>query len=154
MNLRSSGKTDAAKLFSEALQTTPARGLRIRKAWGSHAKNILVPFTPEALSLFTEAHLTNSLNTTIRSQTKLKNCSIYPSYHAIKASKEECYPSKDKILIYKSLVEVYLKAIVDKTAYRIIMAQKMPYILYWTIFRKKSFLFQNGVAMETLDTAN
>jgi hypothetical protein len=32
MSLRSAGKTDAAKLFSEALETTPTRGLRIRKA--------------------------------------------------------------------------------------------------------------------------
>jgi hypothetical protein len=32
LNLRSAGKTDAAKLFSEALETTPTRGSRIRKA--------------------------------------------------------------------------------------------------------------------------
>lgn len=72
-NLRSSGKTEAAKLFSEASETTPARGLRIRKAWGAHAKNVLPPFTPEALSLFIEAHLTKSLNTKIRIQTKRRN---------------------------------------------------------------------------------
>jgi len=83
MNLRSSGKTDAAKLFSEALETTPARGLRIRIAWGALATNVSAPFTPEALSLFIEAHLTKSLNTKTRSQTKIKNCSIYPSYHVI-----------------------------------------------------------------------
>jgi hypothetical protein len=98
-NLRSSGKTDAAKLFSEALETIPARGLRIRKAWGAHAKNVLAPFPPEVLSLFIEAQLTKSLNTKIRSQTKMNNCSFYPSYSVIKAAKEECYPSKDKILI-------------------------------------------------------
>ena len=38
----------------------------------------------------------------------MKNCNIYPSYHVIKSAKEECYPSKDKILNYISLVEVYL----------------------------------------------
>jgi hypothetical protein len=70
MNLRSSGKTDAAKLFSEILETTPARGLRIRKAWGAHAKNVLAPFTPEALSLFIEAHLTKILNTKIEVKQK------------------------------------------------------------------------------------
>jgi hypothetical protein len=83
----------------------------------------LAPFSPDALSLFIEAHLTISLNTKIRSLTKIKNCSIYPSYYVIKDAKEECYPSKDKILIQKSLVEVYLKAVVDKTASRIIMAK-------------------------------
>jgi hypothetical protein len=31
MSLQSAGKTDAAKLFSEAIETTPSRGLRIRK---------------------------------------------------------------------------------------------------------------------------
>jgi hypothetical protein len=99
MNLRSSGKTDAAELSSEALETILAGGLRISKAWGAHAKNVLAPFTPVALSLFIDAHLTNSLNTKIRSQTKINNCSIYPTYHVIKAAKEECYHSKDKILI-------------------------------------------------------
>jgi hypothetical protein len=46
----------------------------------------------------------------------MKNCSIYASYYVIKAAIEESYPSKDKILIYKSLVEVYKRAVVDKTA--------------------------------------
>jgi len=43
---------------------------------------------------------------------------------------------------------------VDKTVSRIIMAKKMPDILYWRIYRNNSFLFQNGVAMVALDTAN
>jgi len=42
----------------------------------------------------------------------------------------------------------------DKTASIIIVAQKMPLILFWLIFRNYSFSFQNGVAMEALDTAN
>ena len=68
----------------------------------------MVPYTPEALSLFIEAHLTKRQYTKIRSQAKMKNCNIYPSYHVIKAAKEECYPPKDKILIQESLVEVDL----------------------------------------------
>jgi len=52
MPLRASGKTDAAKPFSEALETTPARGLRIRIAWGAHATNVSAPLTPEALSVY------------------------------------------------------------------------------------------------------
>jgi hypothetical protein len=84
-----------------------------------------VPYTPEeARSLFIEAHLTKSQYTKIRSQAKMKNCNIYPSYQVIKAAKEECCPPKDKILIQESLVEVDLQAILDKTASRIIMAQK------------------------------
>jgi hypothetical protein len=40
------------------------RALRNRKAWAAHAKNILLPYTPEkALSLFMEAHLTKKVNT-------------------------------------------------------------------------------------------
>jgi hypothetical protein len=53
----------------------------------------------------------------------MKNCNIYPSYHVTKAAREECYPPKDKILIQESL-EVDLQALLDKTASRIIMAQK------------------------------
>jgi hypothetical protein len=65
MSLRSAGKTDAADPFSEALQT-PTRGLIKRKAWDAHAKNVVVPYTPEeALSLFTEAYLTESQYTKI-----------------------------------------------------------------------------------------
>jgi hypothetical protein len=47
MSLRSAGKTDAAKLFNEALETTPKRALRIRRAWDAHAKNVVIPYTPE-----------------------------------------------------------------------------------------------------------
>jgi hypothetical protein len=57
---------DVAKLFNEALETTPVTELRIRKAWDAHAKNVVVPYTPEeALSLFIEAHLTRSQYTKI-----------------------------------------------------------------------------------------
>jgi hypothetical protein len=85
----------------------------------------VVPYTPdEALSLFIEAHLTKSQQTKIRSEAKIKNCKIYLSYRVIKAAKEERYPLKDKILIQESLVEVDLQALLDKTASRIIMAQK------------------------------
>jgi hypothetical protein len=61
MSLRSAGKTDAAKLFNEALEATPVRALSIRKAWAAHAENVLVLYAPkEALSLFIEDHLTKS----------------------------------------------------------------------------------------------
>jgi len=61
MSLRSAGKIDAAKLFSKTLETTPMRALKIRKAWAAHVENVLVLYAPEeALSLFTEDHLTKS----------------------------------------------------------------------------------------------
>jgi hypothetical protein len=74
--------------------------------------------------LFTEAHLTESQYTKIRSQAKMKHCNICPIYHVIKAAKEECYPPKDKIVIHESLIQVDLQALVDRTASRIIKAQK------------------------------
>jgi len=74
MSLISAGEMDAAKLFSEALEATPTREIRIRKAWGAHTKNVLVLFTPEeALSLFIEANLTKCQYIKIRSQAKIKN---------------------------------------------------------------------------------
>jgi hypothetical protein len=109
MSLRSAGKTDVTTLFSEAIETTPKRASRIRKAWAANAKNVVVPYTAEeALSLLIEAHLTKSQYTQIRSQAKMKNCNIYPSYYVIKAVKEECYLPTDKILILECLVEVAL----------------------------------------------
>jgi len=48
--------------------------------------------------LFIEAHWAKSQYTKIRSQAKMKNCNIYPSYSVIKAAKE-CYPSKGTIFI-------------------------------------------------------
>ena len=155
MNLRSSGRTDVAKLHSDTSETTPTTALRIRKVGAAHAKNILVLYTAEeALSLFFETHLTKCQYTKFLSQAKMKNCDIYPSYHVSKAVKEEWYHSKGKIQNYKSLVEVYLHILVDRTASRFIMAQKIPQILFWTTFRKNYFSFQNGVAMEALDTVN
>jgi hypothetical protein len=54
----------------------------------------------------------------------MKHCNICPIYHVIKAAKEECYPPKDKTVIHESLVEVDLQAFKDRTASRIIKAQK------------------------------
>jgi len=42
MSFQSAGKIDAAKLFSETLETTPMRALKIRKAWTAHVENVLV----------------------------------------------------------------------------------------------------------------
>jgi hypothetical protein len=70
MSLRSAGKTDAAKLFSEALETTPMRTLSIRKAWDVHTENVLILCAPEeALSLFIEDHLTKSQHKNMKSST-------------------------------------------------------------------------------------
>jgi hypothetical protein len=81
-------------------------------------------YTPEALSLCAEAHLTESQYTKIQSQAKMKHCNICPIYHVIKFAKEECYPPTDKIVIHESLVEVDLQAFMDRTASRLIKAQK------------------------------
>ena len=74
-SLRSAGKTYAAKLFSEALETKTTGALRIRKAWGTHAQNVSVPYiAEEELSLFIKAHLAKSQYTKIPSQVKMQNC--------------------------------------------------------------------------------
>jgi hypothetical protein len=48
MNLQSAGKTRASRLFNASLETTQTKGFRIRKACGTHVKNILSPYTFEA----------------------------------------------------------------------------------------------------------
>jgi hypothetical protein len=55
----------------------------------------------------------------------MKHCSICPMYYVIKATKEEYYPPTDKIAMHESLVEVDLQALMDRTASRMIMAQKI-----------------------------
>ena len=86
MNLRSSGRTDVAKLHSDTSATTPTRALRIRKVGAAHANNVLVLYTAvETLSLLFETHLTKCQYTKFRSEVKMKNCDIYPSYHVMKA---------------------------------------------------------------------
>lgn len=71
MSPRPAGKTDAAKTFSEALETTTTGASRIREVWGAYAKNVSVPYTAEEeLSLFIKTHLAKSRYTKIRSQPK------------------------------------------------------------------------------------
>jgi hypothetical protein len=92
MSLTSAGKMDAAKLFSEALEATPTRKIRIRKVRGAHTKNVLVlSISEEALSFFIEAYLTESK--CLNFEVKQKKLRIYidPCYHVIKAAKDECY---------------------------------------------------------------
>lgn len=61
MKLRSEGKMDAAKLQSEAIDTTPSRAKRIREAWIHHEKNKPIPYMPEeVLCLIVETILTKS----------------------------------------------------------------------------------------------
>jgi hypothetical protein len=84
----------------------------------------VVLYTPEALSLCREAHLTESQYIKIRIQAKRKHCNICPIYHVINAAKEECYPPKDKIVIHESLVEVDLQVLMDRIASRIIKTKK------------------------------
>jgi hypothetical protein len=45
MSLKSAGRTDAAEISIEAVETTPTGDLRIRKAWAARTKNVLVLFT-------------------------------------------------------------------------------------------------------------
>jgi hypothetical protein len=100
MNLLSAGKTDAAKPYNGALETAPRGALRIRKVWVVHTKNIFIPYaSEEALSLFTEDHLTKSQYINIRSQAKIKTCNMYPIYYVIKVAKVDRYPTNDKTLI-------------------------------------------------------
>jgi hypothetical protein len=64
MSLQTAGKTDAAGLFSETLETAQTTGLIIRKVWNVHAK------------------YKNS------KKAKMKHCNIFSIYHVIKAAKE------------------------------------------------------------------
>jgi hypothetical protein len=51
----------------------------------------------------------------------LKNCTLYPIFHVIKAAKEECYPYKDTVLFQEYLAEVYVQAFVNKKALRSVL---------------------------------
>jgi hypothetical protein len=113
MNLRREGNRDAAKLNSEALDTTPTRATKIRKVW--QKINVMVPYIPdEAFSLFIETKLTNSQYMEIRRQAK-KERTFYPNYHKLTAAKEECYHHKEAIVISDSVAEVKLQALLDHT---------------------------------------
>lgn len=79
---------DAAKLFSETLQATPTKVLRISKAQAAHADTIVISYIPEEVpSLFIEAYLTETQYTKILNQANMKNSNIHSSYHVSKAVK-------------------------------------------------------------------
>ena len=123
MSLRSAGKTDAAQLLKEAVDTTPTRATRIRKAW--QKRSTVESYTPEeALSLFIETKLTKSQYMKIKTQARLKGANIYPNYQKLKAAKEQCYPQKEFIFISESVAEVKLQALLDRTASRLVQAQQ------------------------------
>jgi hypothetical protein len=108
----------------------------------------LVPYaSEEALTLSIKVQVTESQHTKIQSQEKMKNCTIYPSYYEIKVAKEECNSYEGKILVYKSLVEVKMHSSWIQQLQKLSWLKKLPYILFWTKFRKNSLSFQNGVAM-------
>src|SRR5699024_9529309 len=61
MSLRASGETEAAKLMTEALDTTPTRASKIRQSWLKKEDKIVIPYSfEEALALFVNAKLTKA----------------------------------------------------------------------------------------------
>lgn len=49
---------------------------------------------------------------------------VFPSYNCIVKSKKACYPSEEHILVTESRAEIDLQAILNKTAERLVEAQK------------------------------
>jgi hypothetical protein len=100
MNLRSAGHKDSAKLFYEAVETTPTRPSRMREAWTKSNEDQIKPYTSdEALALFIDTRLTKSQPVKIRVQAKARKADIYPSYHKVQAAKKSCYPLDETITI-------------------------------------------------------
>ena len=94
----------------------------------------------------------------------MKNCNIYPSYHEIKAAKEECSSYKAKTPVYKSLVEVEMQVLKDTTASRIIMPQKITIYFVLDEISKEFFVIskwgcdvsigQSGYKQRSLEDAS
>jgi hypothetical protein len=92
------------------------------KARAAHAKIFVVPYVQPDKHCFGLLKLICKMSIYKNSnQAKMKDCNTYPIHHHLsKSAEEQCYFSKDKILIQKIATE----ALIDKEASRIIIAQK------------------------------
>jgi hypothetical protein len=73
------------------------------------------------------------------------NCNIYPSYHEIKAAKEECNYYKGKIPVSKSLIEVKMQVLMDTTDSRIIKDKKITVYFVLKEISKEFFVISKWV---------
>lgn len=129
MNARSEGREDAAKLLSEAMQTTPTRSGKIRKAWKdkkvTDSKPIRKLTEIEALNFYIEGNYSKSMWIQLRQNNIICNApQIYPSYPKLMKARDECFPSQEHITISELKTEVELQALLDHTARRIVKLQK------------------------------
>ena len=121
MNARAEGKTDAAKIMHELMQTSPSRPSKMRAALDAQkCKKDILPFScDEALSLFLEGDMSNSVYQLMRNAAVSKNAKgLYPPYKRIKEAKDRCIP--ENLLISETCAEVKLQALIDNTGRRLV----------------------------------
>lgn len=121
MNLRSSGKLDAAKVVKDVTMTSPSRASKYRTAYASTDEITLSE--EAALSAMIEYKMSKTSYQGMRRLGKENNCKLYPSYEKVMRAKKRCYPPSYAIRFTESSAEVQLQALLDHTVDRILLVQ-------------------------------
>ncbi|KMQ84811.1 hypothetical protein RF55_17077 [Lasius niger] len=123
MNLRSSGKLDAANIVKEVTTSSPTRASKYKAAFQA-ASNPAIPMSADAaLSVVVEAKLTKNQYSVIRQSMKEHHCNLYPPYDKVSQAKVRCYPPRSDVTITETSAEVKLQALLNHTTERILLVQ-------------------------------
>ncbi|KAJ4437537.1 hypothetical protein ANN_17682 [Periplaneta americana] len=125
VSLKSSGKTDAAKLIESAM-STPTRATKILTSYKKTSPESVKKYTSnEALALIIDTKLSKHQYSILRLGAKCRNADLYPTYNSVREAKLQCYPDKDCITITEVRAEISLQGLLDHTVKRIVRSIEM-----------------------------
>lgn len=101
LDLRRSGKTDAANIVKELSLASPRRVTKFKKARKLFESKPKQMSPEQALAFYVSANLTYNQYKIMYNNAKELGLNIYPPYYILQQAKKECYPSVDIILPQK-----------------------------------------------------
>lgn len=123
-NLKQSGQTDLAQIVAHLLRH-PEHIPEVQ-ACIERSKRDMELSPEKALSLMVNLKLSRWQYLTLR-ETIHKEVFLLPSYNRVLDAKQECYPSKDMILLCDEGAEVKLQALLDKTVSRLVTGYDLDF---------------------------
>lgn len=122
ISARLSGHRNLASVIKEASHS-PEKCQVMRRSMGVREESRCLS-KEEALAYYVDAKSTTHSYKQTRKWSIRAGHQVFPSFHSVRQAKIECYPPKEQISINETRAEIKLQAVLNKTAERLICAQR------------------------------
>lgn len=116
---RLSGNRNVAKIIKEASE---CEKLSDRQCSNQKQQRCLA--RDEALAYYVDSKSTSHSYKQTRKWSMLAGHQVFPSFDSLRKAKKACLPSEDNVEITETRADIKLQAVLDKTAHRLISAQR------------------------------